>query len=146
MRSHGAPCRLRWIDTGKPDTEGFMTVPLRPCSARRRRSGCQVFPAIAVWNFLQEPSYRETADCVSSVGFSRTLQQYPKVAFSKLRHDLCSRDRLQLGVGTSARHLRPHTSFKKTDSRCILFVERVHGALNTSSIHWTAQLCGPIYL
>jgi hypothetical protein len=33
---------------------------------------------------------------------SLILQQYPQSRVSKLRHDLCSRDRLQLGVGSSA--------------------------------------------
>ena len=64
--------------------------------------------------------------------FSDPPSSIPKVAFSKLRHDLCSRDRLQLGVGSSS--LRPSHLLKKPDPGCILFRERVDGSLNTNSI------------
>ena len=84
--------------------------------------------------------------------FSDPPSSIPKVAFSKLRHNLCSRDRLQLGVGSCA-HCVHTPLFKKPDPGCILFRERVDGNLNTNSIDSKSLttesqpgLCGCAYL
>jgi hypothetical protein len=75
--SWGLLVAVRSVDTGKADTEAFVT--LRLCSFPRAfLKVVSHSRSIAVWNFLQQPSYHEMADCVFSVAFSRTLQQYPQ--------------------------------------------------------------------